>query len=236
MLTDVLGIGNWAAWAPGEVAWDDLPPDDSMAMHWRWSSAFEGFLRQRGFRIVVTARHPIDVLLSILQYAQSDPTTNRWLEGEAGDERALTAGVTPLSVPFVDYALSWRAAALLDVSVAWSRRCDALIRYAEMVRDPIPEIALLLRTLNLTPKADIAAVLEKHSPANTNRRTPGHFWQGTPDLWRRLVIPELAYAIRDRHPSAFTAFGFSCEPDPDLTTKRALENWRALTAARGVSA
>ena len=44
-------------------------------MHWRYSAAFEGFVRERGFRIVVTARHPLDVLISILQYAPTDPTT-----------------------------------------------------------------------------------------------------------------------------------------------------------------
>jgi hypothetical protein len=174
MLTDVLELPNWGYWVPGEVAWDQLPPAASIAMHWPHSAAFEGFLRDRGFRIVVTARHPLDVLISILQYAPTDPTTNRWLEGEGGDERSLAAG------------------------------------------------------------DDVGAAVRKHSPAQTAQRTPGHYWQGTPDLWKRLIVPELALAIRRRHPAAFSAFGFACDPDPALTPAQAAANWQALTANRTV--
>jgi hypothetical protein len=234
MLTDVLGVPNWGHWVPGEVAWDQLPAAASIAMHWRHSAAFEGFLRERGFRIVVTARHPLDVLISILQYAPTDPTTNRWLEGEAGDERSLTDGVTPVSDAFVRYALGWRAEALLDVSVRWAARSDALIRYAGLVRDPAGEIALVLRTLGLTGVNDVAAAVGKHSPAQTAQRTPGHYWQGTPDLWKRLIVPDLALAIAQRHPAAFSAFGFACDPDPALTPAQAEANWQTLTVSRTV--
>jgi hypothetical protein len=80
VLTDVLGLPNVAVWVPGEAHWDQFPADVSLAMHWRYSREFEGFLREAGFRIAVTARHPLDVLLSILHYAPTDPETNRWLE------------------------------------------------------------------------------------------------------------------------------------------------------------
>jgi Sulfotransferase domain len=232
MLTDVLGVPNWGYWVPGEVAWDQLPPAASIAMHWRYSAAFEGFVRERGFRIVVTARHPLDVLISILQYAPTDPTTNRWLEGEAGDERRLTADVTPVGDAFVRYALGWRAEALLEVSVRWAARSDALMRYADLVRDPAGEIELVLRTLGLAGVNDVAEAVRKHSPAHTAQRTPGHYWQGTPDLWKRLIVPEVALAIAQRHPAAFSAFGFACDPDPELTAAQAEANWHALTANR----
>jgi hypothetical protein len=235
MLTDVLGIPNWGYWVPGEIAWDQLPPAASIAMHWRYSAAFEGFVRERGFRIVVTVRHPLDVLISILQYAPTDPTTNRWLEGEGGDERSLTADVTPVSDAFIRYALGWRAEALLGVSVRWAGRSDALVRYANLVNDPVDEIQFVLRTLRLAGVNDVAAVVRKHSPALTQRRTPGHYWQGTPDLWKRLIVPELAFAILQRHRAAFTSFGFACDPDPALTPAQAEENWRALTASRSTA-
>jgi len=236
VLTGVLGIPNWAAWLPEDVAWSQLPADMSMAMHWRRSAAFEGFLRERGFRILVTARHPLDVLLSILQYAPGEPDAKRWIAGECGDERSLAPETTPVDEAFVRYALGWRASALLDVSVGWAPTSDAVLRYADFVRDPKGELALVLRMLGLEPEEDVDAVLARFSPESTRRLTPGHFWQGTPDLWKRLIVPQLAHAIRERHRAAFDAFGFACDPDPALTESQARANWLALIAQRSPKA
>lgn len=231
VLTDVLGLPNVAVWVPGEAHWDQFPADVSLAMHWRYSREFEGFLREAGFRIAVTARHPLDVLLSILHYAPTDPETNRWLEGECGDERSLTAEVTPVDEPFVRYAMSWRFAALLEVSTGWAPRADAILRYADFVRDARGEVELLLRQFGLVAVNDIDAVVQRHAPEQTRQRTPGHFWQGSPNHWRRLIVPTLARAIYERHPRAFSTFGFACDPDPDLTETQARANWRALQTA-----
>jgi hypothetical protein len=231
VLTGVLGLPNYAVWTPAEARWDEFPPDLSLAIHWRYSRELEGFVRERGFRITVTARHPLDVLLSILHYAPTDNDTNRWLEGEAGDERALVAGTTPVDEAFVRYALSWRFAALLEVSTGWAPSADALLRYAEFVTDPRRELETLLRQFGLRAVNDVDAVVREHSPQQTQARTPGHYWQGAPNHWRRLIVPKLADAIRDRHPRAFTTFGFACDPDPDLTEAQALANWRALHSA-----
>ena len=150
------------------------------------------------------------------------------------DDVSSGGGVTPASDAFVRYALGWRAEALLDVSVRWAARSDALVRYADLVRDPAGEIELVLRTLGLAAVDDVGAAVRKHSPAQTAQRTPGHYWQGTPDLWKRLIVPELALAIRRRHPAAFSAFGFACDPDPALTSAQAAANWQVLTANRTV--
>lgn len=230
VLTEVLGLPNYGVWTPGEARWDQFPSDLSLAIHWRYSRELEGFVRERGFRITVTARHPLDVLLSILHYAPTDADTNRWLEGEAGDERALTAAVTPVDEAFVRYALSWRFAALLDVSVGWAARADAVLRYAEFVANPRAEIETLLRQFGLTPVNDVDASIRMHAPNLTERRTPGHFWRGEPNHWRRLILPALAHAIRERHPRAFSTFGFACDPDPELTEAQARANWLALQA------
>lgn len=228
LLTGVLGLENNAAWTPGEVPWRRLPADFSLAMHWRHSREFENFLREQHFHVCVTARHPLDVLLSILHYAPTNDETNRWLEGEAGDERDLVAGTTPVDDAFVRYALSWRFAALLDVSVAWAARADAILRYAEFVAEPHRELTALLRQFGLTAVHDIDTVLQAHSPERTRAQTPGHYWQGSPNHWRRLIVPQLANAIRDMHPRAFSTFGFACDPDPNLTEAQARANWLAL--------
>jgi hypothetical protein len=222
------GIANLSAYFPGDVPWDGLPADCSLSMHWHRTLAFEGFLRERGFRIMVMARHPLDVLLSILSYAQRDEAgTRSWLYGECGDERPLV-GATPVSDAFVRYALSWRAATLFNVSVAWASRAAVHVHYERLVNDPHAEFGRVCAALNMASRVDVDTVLQVHSPAAMRAAVPVHYWQGSPGLWKRLIVPELANAIRERHPAAFETFGYECDPDPNLTSEQAAANWAAL--------
>jgi hypothetical protein len=102
------------------------------------------------------------------------------------------------------------------------------LRYAEFVAEPHRELTALLRQFGLTAVHDIDTVLQAHSPERTRAQTPGHYWQGSPNHWRRLIVPQLANAIRDMHPRAFSTFGFACDPDPNLTEAQARANWLAL--------
>jgi hypothetical protein len=87
-------------------------------MHWRRSPTFHQFLMERQFEVLVTVRHPLDVLISILHFAQYEPATRRWLDGEGGNETSLL-GADPTSEAFLAYALSGRASALFEVSAEW---------------------------------------------------------------------------------------------------------------------
>lgn len=109
MLAAALGIVETAAHTPAKIAWESLPPECLVAMHWHRTPDLEKILRE--YRILVTARHPLDVLISILRFAQSHPATTRWLEGEGGNENILI-GADPTDAKFLEYALSDRAAAL----------------------------------------------------------------------------------------------------------------------------
>ncbi len=225
------GLANLSAYFPGDVPWELLPADCSLSMHWHRTLPFEGFLRQHGFRIMVMARHPLDVLLSILSYVQRDEAgTRRWLEGECGDERSLV-GATPASDAFVRYALGWRAATLFDVSAVWAPRAAVHVHYERLVREPHAEFGRICTALGLQPQVDVGTVTALYTPDAMRKAVPVHYWQGTPDLWKRLIVPELAAAIRERHPTAFETFGYACDPDPELTAAQAEANWRALSTA-----
>ncbi len=222
------GIANLSAYFPGDVPWDALPADCSLSMHWHRTLAFEGFLRERGFRLAVMARHPLDVLLSILSYAQRDAERARtWLYGECGDERSLV-GAGPTSDAFVRYALGWRAATLFDVSVAWAPRAAVHVHYERLVREPHAELGRICTALGMQPRTDVDTVLQRYTPDAMRAAVPGHYWQGSPGLWKRLIVAELAGAIRERHPAAFETFGYACDPDPALTVERAAANWAGV--------
>jgi hypothetical protein len=234
-LGDLLDIAGNSFDMPITVDWSQIPADGCIVvMHRRRTTAFEGFLREHRFRTVAMARHPLDVLLSILAYCRSAERaglTARWIEGECGNESTLV-GVSPASEAFARYALSWRAAALFDVSTSWAARATHA-SYERLVLEPHAEFARLCVEFGATPRNDIDAVLARHSletvrAEGPGHRWPGHVWQGRPGLWRKLIIPELARAIHERHPEAFSAFGYDADADPSLTLADAEANWMQL--------
>ena len=83
---------------PIELDWGQLPAACILQVHWHPARNFLAHLSNSGFRVVVLARHPLDVLISILQFSLHDPTC-RWLEGEGGNERTIY-GAMPVAPPF----------------------------------------------------------------------------------------------------------------------------------------
>lgn len=60
-----------------------LPKRLALQIHWYREPNFQAFLRSNGFRVAVIARHPFDVLISVLHFVRYEPMTDRWLEGNA---------------------------------------------------------------------------------------------------------------------------------------------------------
>jgi hypothetical protein len=89
MLASVLELNNLAVHLPDEVNWQALPDRVILQIHWLPDEAFVSRLKQHGFRPIVLARHPLDVLISILVFSQHDDSTLRWLGGAAGNERCI---------------------------------------------------------------------------------------------------------------------------------------------------
>ena len=111
---DAVGI---VVFSPTEVDWSNLPQSCVLQIHWRRLPLFVQRLEYHGFRIVALARHPLDVLISILHFSLHHSTA-RWLEGEGGNESSIL-GAMPGSALFQEYATGPRAAALLDVTRQW---------------------------------------------------------------------------------------------------------------------
>jgi hypothetical protein len=193
---------------------------------------FATVLERHGFHAVTLARHPLDVLLSIMHFALYAPTA-RWLEGEGGDERPIY-GAMPRSPVFLEYAASNRAAALLRVSHEWWAVPDCLrVRYEELVAEPRAALKQLADRLGVAPRWRIDAALEATTLPKLRDLThcPHHFWQGRPGLWRSLLPAAEARAIVQAQPSCFAALGYACDPDPELQGRQADANWVELVGA-----
>jgi SAM-dependent methyltransferase len=215
---------------PAAVVWKDLPDDVVLQLHWPPADDLTGLLAEHGFATVVLARHPLDVLVSILQFAQFEGRTARWLNGAGGNELGLV-GAGPCSDAFRAYATSERATRLLEVTPLWwaSGRLDARARYEDLVARPAEELTRLAHELGLGADAVDAAVATTTIDALRAETASAHFWRGHPGLWRSLLPAEVAGEIAAAHAPVLNAGGYDADPDPELTEAAAEARWRELT-------
>jgi hypothetical protein len=229
MLAHCYGIQELAVHNPADISWEDLPASIVLQLHWHRTEELTALLDRYGFRVVTLARHPHDLLLSVLQFAAHEPATASWLLGEGGNERTLIE-VTPNSAAFLEYAVGARAKALLSVSTEWWQAPDVIgAKYEDLVENTHQGLAALVQSLEQQPYERIgdairANTLEKQRPFSTN----SHFWQGRPGLWRKLLTNPTAMRIYTAHLGVFMKLGYICDPDLELEATQADQYWKSL--------
>jgi hypothetical protein len=228
ILARLYQLDQFAVHTPDALDWPALPENCVVQLHWHNTVEFRCVLREHGFRVAVIARHPLDVLISILHFAPREPQTACWLNGEAGNEESIYHKL-PVDPAFISYAISARARALLSVSPQWWGVQDALrVRYEDLVRAPLETLNAVGSELGSTAVSLSDALdtltLERLKPTATNR----HFWRGQPGLWRSLLPLEEARQIEAAHADVFSLLGYRCEPDPGLTREQTESLWSVL--------
>lgn len=230
LLSSVGGLEESSADTPAAVPWDELPDACVLQLHWPPTDEFEALLERERFRPVVLTRHPLDVLVSILHFAQHEPRTARWLNGEEGDERSL-AGGDPCSAEFLAYATGPRARALLDVTLSWARSptLTSLVSYENLVASPTSVLARVCADTGLEPVRPFEDAVAAND-FGTLRAQNGneHFWRGRPGLWRSLLPGDRASVIASAHAESLDHLGYELDPDPGLTEPDARANWAAI--------
>ena len=89
MLSAIYDATELAVHRPDDINWGDLPKRCVLQIHWLRSTPFLSQLQRHNFRVVVLARHPLDVLLSILHFSLHDDSTQQWLGGALGSEACI---------------------------------------------------------------------------------------------------------------------------------------------------
>lgn len=232
MLDTVYSLAHVVVEGPARVEWAALPPRCILQTHWEPDPEFVARLAAHGFRPITLARHPLDVLLSILHLASLIPVREQWCEGREGGEEPL-ALATPCAREFLDYAAGPRARLLLDISRQWAARTGCLlVRYEALVADPRERLAELCRSIHPAPGAAIARAVETHELGRLRAGVHNqHFWQGRPGHWRRFLPEAEARATAAPHAAVFAAFGYECDADPALTASRAEAAWYVVELA-----
>ena len=183
-------------------------------------------LHERHIDVLVTMRHPLDILISILRFCQFEPATAFWLEGEGGSE-AVLKDANPTDRRFLAYALSERATALFSVSLEWLRQARVVVRYEELVGNPQKTLQEVLAILGEAPAQPLDEAIRSCQISQLRSVTGNHCWLGQPGLWKTVISDVYRQAIYQQHRIVFDTFGYTVE-GPKLTAEEALNNWRDL--------
>jgi len=208
--------------------WERLPERCVVQLHADRTPDLEQLLDRYGFQRVVLARHPLDVLVSILHFARHEPETAQWLEGRGGDEHTIL-DADPTSRAFVRYATGARASALLHVTPQWWETTPARIRYRNLVWQPTATLAEVVEALDEQPRTPVERAIDDVTFSTLKQEARNqHFWRGQPDGWRYLLTPRIAHKIVRAHRDVFDELGWVVEPDESLSKRMARAHWREL--------
>ncbi len=229
ILSNLYGLKAYAIHRPNDLDWGQLPERCVVQIHWHKSMEFVNLLESHGFYVLTIARHPLDVLISILHFAPHEPQTACWLDGKGGTESSIVDR-SPTSSEFYLYATGPRAKALLSVTPEWWNTTANFekVRYEDLVFQPSETIRTLSQSLGAAI-GDVTEILklftlDKLRTTASNR----HFWKGCPGLWRSLLPPGAARAIAAVHSEVFATLDYKCDPDMNLVNFAAEVAWLKL--------
>src|SRR5260370_6372234 len=183
MLAHVYGIEHQARLCIPDHEWEIFPDEVLLQIHWGREQEFVDKLRQHGFRVLTLARHPFDVLISLLQFSIYNASPVHL--GGTGIEQEIW-GAMPRSRSFLEFANGLRARTLLAMSCEWWQQPDCLsVRYEDCVADPVGEMNKLVAEL-VPPRLHSVEQSVEHCSLHALRKTSAnnHYWQGRPGLWR----------------------------------------------------
>jgi len=224
LLRSLFALEELSVHDAADLEWQTLPERVVVQLHANRTPELEDLLERHGFRVAVLARHPLDVLISILHFARHEPQTANWLDGAFGDERSILHA-TPTSRAFVRYATSRRARALLAITPQWWDRADARIRYEHLVADTRRELEMVAEALDETPAKPYEQVLEEVTFGALQQEAENvHFWRGSAGGWNELLTIPVARKLVDAHADVLAKLGYLDFPDE----RTARERWAEL--------
>ncbi len=223
-LSEDLGIPLHAVEHPADVAWQEIRDRVILSVIWRYSDHLRSTLAANGFREIVVARHPLEVLLSVLRHSQIVAGRSQWL-GAPDYPEARLAGADPASPEFIDWATSDRAAALLAVSADWWQEPAAIrVRFDELLSDPPSVLARVRQELDVTPRLTVFRDGSPRDQAGDALRA-----ESLPAGWERYLTEEALAGILRAHGGEFSRLGLALpESHTSPTSEEVRSAWQDI--------
>jgi hypothetical protein len=220
LLRELYALEERSVHDASEVDWESLPERCVVQLHAERTPELESLIERHAFRVAVVARHPLDVLISILHFARHEPQTASWLGGAHGDERKIR-DASPTSRAFVSYATSARAKALIGITPQWWERADVCLRYEDLVADTRQELEVIVEALDEQPTTTYDDVLERVTFESLQAEAANvHFWRGNAGTWQELLTVPVARKLVDAHEDVLVQLGYLTLPDEQTARER----------------
>lgn len=221
LLARVLDASEQQISHPGDVPWGELPERIVIVLHHVRTELLATRLRRHGFHSVTLIRHPFDVLLSHLMFAQTAPKA----DSSRHDTEALL-DADPTSDAFARWAKN-HGRGSLGITQSWLDDPDAAqVRYASLMTEPEKVVRDLLGRWSLTEAQEIGAVIELLSPDNVNEMSGMQHARAASreSNWQSFLSADLAAELRSLLADYLERLGVSgeggCHDSPEVIRKR----------------
>jgi hypothetical protein len=209
LLANAAGLHQLSAHHPADIEWQHLPESVVIQLHWPRTEYLCSLLESAGVAAMTVVRHPFDVLVSVLRFAQTEPDTIEWLWGEGGDEERLV-DADPTSEAFARWATGPRAEALLAVSDSWLDDPACMtVRYEELVSAPAAVASRILQAHCLKAVMPLEEAIAASAPERVNALLGlRHSWRAHPGTWEQLMPESLVRRLEPIHRERLRRLGY----------------------------
>ena len=209
VLADALGATEMPVHHPADIDWNRLPDRFVIQLPWPRTALLQRRLAAEGVTVVSPGRHPLDVLLSMAEFARREPNVDEWLGGSVVERERMQLAREEGS-NFVAWATSEAAKRLLAVTPAWWTLPSTLrVRYEDLVDEPEGRFAELLADAQVAPVQDLRAAVAANSASAIHALSGNvHVWRGRPGAWTELLGPDEAVAAAQANEDVFAALGY----------------------------
>ena len=221
----------------------DLPTDCILNVHAPCDRRTRDFFEQRLCKVMVLARHPLDIFVSVLQFSRNEPGVYQWLGGACEIPQNANR-LSPNDEQWVDWMTGDGAKRLLSVSLDWWNHPDSAVRvrYEDLLTDQVRQFqklceivkcqdsAMLCTTL-FPSAASIESALNKYS-VNYFAQFNNHGWLGTKENYSLFITKPNCERIFFAHREYFEALDYDVQSDPFLCHAKASQNYHRVNTGR----
>jgi hypothetical protein len=225
-LADISKVTTLAAHRYTDLKDMELPEGLVLQVHASYQdNGFKQFIQENNLKVVTVARHPLDVLISMLRFVQVESSPLQWLDGTVGVETLY--GVDPSQKKFIDWCLGEGAEQLLKISYDWAKLGQAyVVRYEDMLADPTKQMKGLLAGLGVkASSSDVRESLERFSPDFFKNLSSHHGWRATKDNWKNFFTKSDAQKIYKKYAKIFDYFHYDVSGAVNVNPKDNLTDW-----------
>lgn len=182
------------------------------------------YLLDNDYKVITVARHPLDVLISILHFTQVRTDPVQWLDGAAHIEDLR--GLDPSSEKFIEWCLGDNASRVLAITYEWACSGKArVVRYEDLLENPIESFKDAVSYVGgKTDSSKIIQTIEKFD-INFFRKANKHGWKAKKGNWINFFTINDAQSIYNRHKDIFELFDYDVSSAQNVRREQNLDRW-----------